>query len=315
MKRFLAILMAVALLCGTCLLTACNEQSGGVVPEPPADLYTVVKDATEKTLAATNYEAQMVYVVDTDMFGMQTKTTAEMTVLCNDKEVGIDGKSIIELADSKTETPCKFYYDGAYLYLTILGEGYKMAATEEEFADEVGLTDGFITVLPEALFEGITGTADHVELTVDDATLKSLYGEAIAEEIGVEAEDLSDIAIKDGKITLSVKDGYLAAFNVAYTCEITMGEEDTVTYACSQTTEFVRYGDVTVTPIEGYEDFEDMDDDFLLGDDDLAWDDDDLFGDEDLAWDDDDLFGDDDSLFEDDDFLFEDDELLFEDEL
>ena len=314
MKRFLAILMTVALLCGACLLTACGGNGGkdDDKKDEPVDLYTVVKEAAEKTLAATNYEAQMVYVVDTDMFGMQTKTTAEMTVLCNGKEVGIDGKSIIELADSKTETPCKFYYDGAYLYLTILGEGYKMAATEEEFADEVGLTDGFITVLPEALFEGITGTADHIELTVDDATLKSLYGEAIAEEIGVEAEDLSDIAIKDGKITLSVKDGYLAAFNVAYTCEITMGEEDTVTYVCSQTTTFTKYGDVTVTPMEGYEDFEEMDDDFLFGDDDIILDDDEILFDEDdvLIYEDDELL-----VYDDDDFLFEDDDLLLEDEL
>ena len=296
MKRFLAILMAVALLCGTCLLTACGgdvSKDDGKQDEP-VDLYTVVKEATEKTLAATNYEAQVGYVVDTDMFGMQTKTTADVTVLCNGKEVGIDGKSIIELADSKTETPCKFYYDGAYLYLTILGEGYKMAATEEEFADEVGLTDGFITVLPEVLFEGVTGTADHVELTVDDATLKSLYGEALCELTGYEVDDLSQITTKDGKITLSVKDGYLASFNVAYACELT-DEETTMTYTCSQTTAFVRYGDVTVTPMEGYEDFEEMDDDFLLGDDDVLLDDDEI-------------------LFDEDDFLFEDDDLLLEDE-
>lgn len=297
MKRFLAILMAVVLLCGTCLLTACGVSVGkdDDKKDEPVDLYTVVKEATEKTLAATSYEAKSVCVLDTEMFDMQMKTTAEMTFLCNGKEVGVEGKSILEMADSKTETPVKFYYDGEYLYMTMLGEGYKIAATDEDFAEEVGNSSAYIAVLPEKLFEGVTGTADHIELTVDDATMKNLYSEAIGEVIGEEMDDLSNITIKDGKITLSVKDGYLATFNVAYTCEIAMGEEDTVTYACSQTTEFVRYGDVTVTPMEGYEDFEEMDGDSLFGDDDLAWDDDDLFGD--------------------DDSLFEDDELIFEDEL
>lgn len=311
MKRFFTILMVLILSCGACLLTACGDTGGNTNPsgsdEPQTiDLYTLVKEATEKTLAATNYEAKAVYVVDTDMFGIQTKTTTEMTFLCNGKEVGIDGKSIIELADSKTETPCKFYYDGAYLYLTILGEGYKMAATEEEFTDEAGNPGEHIMVLPEALFEGVTGTADKVELTVDDATLKSLYGEAIAEEISVEAEDLSQVTIKDGKITISVKDGYLATFNVAFTCEIAGGEEDeeeTATYTCSQTTEFVRYGGVTVTPLEGYEDFTAVDDDFLFGDDEIILDDDEILFDEDdvLIYEDDELL-----VYDDDDFLFED---------
>lgn len=289
MKKLLAILLALVLLCGACLLTACGEQSGGVVPEPPVDLYTVVKEATEKTLAATSYEAKSVFVMDTEMFGTKMKTTADMIFTYNGKEVGVDGKSVVEMMGSKTETPIKFYYDGEYLYMTMLGEGYKMAATEEDFAEEVGNSDAYIAVLPEALFEGVTGDASNVELTVDDATMKNLYSKAIGEVIGEEMDDLSNITIKDGKITLSVKDGYLATFNVAYTCEIAMGEEDTVTYACSQTTEFVRYGDVTVTPMEGYEDFEEMDDDFLFGDDDLTWEDDDLFNEDDFLFDEDEL--------------------------
>lgn len=300
MKRFLAILMAMVLLCGTCLLTACGVSGGkdnngdDGKKDEPLDLYTVVKEATEKTLAATSYEAKSVFVMDTEMFGTKMNTTSDFVFTCNGKEVGVDGKSVVEMMGSKTETPIKFYYDGEYLYMTMLGEGYKMAATEEEFMSQAGHSDAYIAVLPEALFEGVTGDADNIELTVDDATMKNLYSKAIGEVIGEEIDDLSQIIIKDGKITLSVKDGYLAAFNVAYTCEITMGEEDTVTYACSQATTFTKYGDVTVTPMEGYEDFEEMDGDSLFGDDDLAWDDDDLFG---------------------DDFLFEDDELLFEDEL
>ena len=293
MKKWLSMIMVLALL--VCL-TACGENAATNTDDgkkdEPVDLYTVVKEATEKTLAATSYEAKMVYVVDTDMFGTQMKTTADLVLTYNGEEIGVDGKSVIEMADSKTEMPCRYYYDGEYLYMTMLGEGYKIAATEEDFVEEVGSFNEYIVVLPEELFEGITGDAENVVLTLDETALKNLYGEALGEEIG---EDLSDITVKDGKITLSVKDGYLSTFNVSFTCEITMGEEDTVTYACSQATTFTKYGDVTVTPMEGYEDFEEMDDDFLFGDDDIVWEDDDLF--------------------EDDDFLWEDDELLFEDEL
>ena len=291
MKRILAILMAMVLLCGACLLTACSDPSGDDgKKDEPVDLYTVVKDATEKALAATSVEVKSVFVMDTDMFGTQMKTTADLVMKYNGNEVGVEGKSIVEMAGSKTETPCEYYYDGEYLYMTMLGEGYKIPATEEDFAEEVGNSSEYITVLPKELFEGVTGDASHVELTLDDAALKQLYGEALGEMVG---EDLSDITIKDGKITLSVKDGYLATFNVAYTCEIAMGEEDTVTYACSQTTEFIRYGDVTVTPMEGYEDFEAVDDDFLFGDEDIILDDDELiFGDDEFLWEDDELLSD-----------------------
>lgn len=295
MKKWLSMIMVLALL--VCL-TACGENAATNADDgkkdEPVDLYTVVKEATEKTLAATSYEAKSVCVLDTEMFGTKMNTTADLVFTCNGKEVGVDGKSVVEMMGSKTETSCRYYYDGEWLYMTMLGENYKMLVTDEEFKSQAGHPGEYAVALPEALFEGVTGTADNVELTVDDATMKSLYGKAIGDHIGEEIDDLSNITIKDGKITLSVKDGYLAAFNVAYTCEITMGEEDTVTYVCSQATTFTKYGDVTVTPMEGYKDFEEMDDDFLFGDD--------------IVWKDDDLF-------EDDDFLWEDDELLFEDEL
>ena len=284
MKKWLSMIMVLVLL--VCL-TACGENAATNTDDgkkdEPVDLYTVVKEATEKTLAATSYEAKMVYVVDTDMFGTQMKTTADLVLTYNGEEIGVDGKSVIEMADSKTEMPCRYYYDGEYLYMTMLGEGYKIAATEENFVEEVGSFDEYIVVLPEELFEGITGDAENVVLTLDETTLKNLYGEALGEEIG---EDLADITIKDGKITLSVKDGYLTAFNVAYTCEIDMGEEDTVTYVFSQETTYTKYGDVTVTPMEGYEDFEEMDDDLLFGDDDIVWEDDELFEDDEFLWDD-----------------------------
>ena len=290
MKKWLSMIMVLALL--VCL-TACGENAATNADDgkkdEPVDLYTLVKEATEKTLAATSYEAKMVYVVDTDMFGTQMKTTADLVLTYNGEEIGVDGKSVIEMADSKTEMPCRYYYDGEYLYMTMLGEGYKIAATEEDFVEEVGSFNEYIAVLPEELFEGITGDAENIVLTLDETTLKNLYGEALGEEIG---EDLADITIKDGKITLSVKDGYLTAFNVAYTCEIDMGEEDTVTYVFSQETTFTKYGDVTVTPMEGYEDFEEMDDDLLFGDDDIVWDDDELFEDDDFLWDDDEFFED-----------------------
>ena len=284
MKKWLSMIMVLVLL--VCL-TACGENAATNADDgkkdEPVDLYTVVKEATEKTLAATSYEAKMVYVVDTDMFGTQMKTTADLVLTYNGEEIGVDGKSVIEMADSKTEMPCRYYYDGEYLYMTMLGEGYKIAATEEDFVEEVGSFNEYIAVLPEELFEGITGDAENVVLTLDETTLKKLYGEALGEEIG---EDLSDITVKDGKITLSVKDGYLSTFNVSFTCEVGMGEEDTVTYVFSQETTFTKYGDVTVTPMEGYEDFEVMDDDLLFGDDDIVWEDDELFEDDDFFWDD-----------------------------
>ena len=287
MKKWLSMIMVLALL--VCL-TACGENAATNADDgkkdEPVDLYTLVKEATEKTLAATSYEAKMVYVVDTEMFGTQMKTTADLVLTYNGEEIGVDGKSVIEMADSKTEMPCRYYYDGEYLYMTMLGEGYKIAATEEDFVEEVGSFNEYIVVLPEELFEGITGDGSHVELTLDDAALKSLYGTAIGTIIGEDIEDLSQITVKDGKITLSVKDGYLSTFNVAFTCEVGMGEEDTVTYVFSQETTYTKYGDVTVTPMEGYEDFEEMDDDLLFGDDDIVWEDDELFEDDEFLWDD-----------------------------
>lgn len=289
MKRFLAFLMVLALLMSLCLLTACGDgddkkddkkestsetgdKDGGDGDKDgndgdkdgdgdndsgdnKADLYTIVKNAMDKTNAATSTEAKMTYTLAQDLMGMKSESSAELTMQVNGSEIGITGT----VAAEGTEIPCEYYYDGEYLYMSMYGEGYKMAASLEEFEQQAGGTSEFLVDLPKELFDNASGDAGNLVLTLDEAAAESLFHDAIAEVVAdVVGDDLSQTTTKDAKITLSVKDGYLAKFRLEFTTEIVAGS-DKVTYDYDVALEFIKYSGVTVTPMEGYENFYEID--------------------------------------------------------
>ena len=220
-----------------------------------ADLYTIVKNAMDKTNAATSTEAKMTYTLAQDLMGMKSESSAELTMQVNGSEIGITGTIVAE----GTEIPCEYYYDGKYLYMSMYGEGYKMAASLEEFEQQAGGTSEFLVDLPKELFDNASGDAGNLVLTLDEATAENLFHDAIAEVVAdVVGDDLSQTTTKDAKITLSVKDGYLAKFRLEFTTEIVAGS-DKVTYDYDVALEFIKYSGVTVTPMEGYENFYEID--------------------------------------------------------
>ena len=279
MKKLLAFLMVLALLMSLCLLTACGSNGGDANNDDNKegtsenggnadggndtndggndedDLYTIVKNAMDKTNAATSTEATMTYTLAQDLMGMKSESSADLTMQVNGSEIGITGTVVAEGA----EIPCEYYYDGEYLYMSMYGEGYKMAASLEEFEQQAGGTSEFLVDLPKELFDNASGNADNLVLTLDEATAENLFHDAIAEVVAdVVGDDLSQTTTKDVKITLSVKDGYLAKFRLEFTTEIVAGS-DKVTYDYDVALEFTKYSGVTVTPMEGYENFYEID--------------------------------------------------------
>ena len=281
MKRFLAILLVMLMLCGTCLLTACggsgddtdkdsgtNATTGGNTDggnkddatQEKADLYTIVNNAITKMDTATSFEANMVLTMDGTVMGMENDIDSDLVIKANNDKMSVAGTVKANAYGSEIETDMEYYFDGSYVYMQMYGEGYKMPCSLDEFESEYSGTDELFTDLPKELFEGLEGDGSNVVLTLDEAACEELFGDTITELCyDIVGEDLTQVAVKNAKITLSVKDGYLSTFNLEFTCEMGSGDA-TATYVYKQDCTFTNIGgDVTVTPPEGYEDFMLMD--------------------------------------------------------
>lgn len=284
MKRILAILMVMVLMMTA--LTACGGDKGGDNDKgndkggnttaaagnneggneggnqgggDKVDLYTLVKNATEKTLAAKSYDAKVKLVMDGDIMGQKSKIEGDLAVKMNDGKISIAGAATSTAFGQTESNEVEYFFDGSYAYMSMYGEGYKMACTAEEFSKEYGSATEQIVVLPQSLFAGLSGDGSNVVVTMDEATCESLFGDDVIELCyDIVGNDLNQVTTKDAKVTLSVKGDYLASYKVEFTCE--MGLTDKAVYVYSQETTFVSVGAaVTVTGPNGYENFYLMD--------------------------------------------------------
>ena len=292
MKRLLAILMVLALLVSACLLTACGDDSGDKddkkdktsttaaadgedkpaddgenkpaddnKPADKADLYTIVKNAMDKTDAYTSGEMHTTATITGDVMGNQIGMDTTWVLKMNGDKLSLAGNVKSTEYGETMDVDVECYFDGSYIYILTMDMGYKMPCTAEEFAEEYAAdTEVMFTDLPKALFEGLEGDGTTVVLTLDEATCEQLFGDIITELCyDIVGEDLNQVTTTGGKVTLSVQNDVLASYKMEFTCTMGSGSA-TATYTYVQTIELVNMGgNVTVTPMEGYEDFALMD--------------------------------------------------------
>lgn len=280
MKKITALFLALIMILSAFTLVACDQgteapkddntpgtSGGDSTPGTSDSLYAIVSAAIDKTLKANSYDADLETAVKTDLMGYKTENSMthnmKATGLDTDKPTsGVDGQAIIDgYAMDQV-----FYYDGEWKYFDITEDGgYKSRYTFDEFASDVCAPQTFLFELPEALFDGIQGTNNNdgslsVTLTVDEATMETIYKDAITTIVyDVVGNDLNQVVTKDASITLTVADGYIRSYSVAFTCAITAGS-DWVTFETSMSVDFISCDqDVTITAPANLENFYEMD--------------------------------------------------------
>ena len=277
MKRFLAILLAMILMMTA--LTACGGDKdeskdkgsdkgtsttagneGGNEGGDKVDLYTLVKNATNQILTATSYEANIDLTMAADIMNTKMSTTADLVAKRSDNKISLTGKMTVDAFGAQEETDYSYYFDGSNMYTVMYEQGFKMPMTLEEFEEEAGSANEHIAELPKALFEGLSGDGSNLVIPMDEATAEQLFGDDIAALCSdIVGDDLTQVTTKDAKVTLSIKNGVLVSYKTEYVCEMGSGDEKAV-YTFSQASEFISIGNaVTVTPIEGCENFPLMD--------------------------------------------------------
>ena len=274
MKRIIAFLLAVVMLVGMMALVGCdkdNENPGsGNNPNTDnnqnnvTDVYALVTAAMKKTMDAKSYIGAIKQTVTENLMGNTSTVKADYTLKASLGDpakplMGLDGE--IEMEGEKM--PYTYYFDGAWMYYVMYGEGFKAQATMEEFKEDAGGIDSLFTDLPKAIFDGVTakteGNTTKVELTADSETIKAMYTELITDMFyDVVGDIITPVVVSDVKIVVSVADGYVMGYDLSFKSSYTIGS-DSVSYDYSQSVVFESIDKaVTITPPDGYENFMEM---------------------------------------------------------
>lgn len=287
MKKLTALVLVLCIMLSAFALTACDEKptSGGNAGggnnnqtsnntgnsensgTTEGSVYDIVSAAMAKTLQAKSYEVKLDTLKKTDLMGYKYEDTIQgnlkATALDTAKpEAYFSGKATVQGYDFEQD----YYYDGEWKYFDMSEDGgYKSKVSYEEFADEMGAPETVMVTLPEALFANAESKKNDdgsltVTLTVDEATMETLYKDAITAVVyDVVGNDLNQATTKDAVIVVTVADGYIKDYKVSFVCEISAGS-DKVTYDVSDAVTYVSCDQaVTITPPANLDNFYELD--------------------------------------------------------
>ena len=276
MKKLIAILLALCTILSICMLASCNDASNAA-DDDDDDKKSSSSTKTEETLydiyaaaAKKMDEAKTVKSVITQSEKKNTlgtvstsSTEMNMTLDVNNTEkpmMYIDAKA----TTSGMTMDMDVYYDGEYMYVSMMGMGYKQKVSFDEAQDSSGSFD--ITKVPKELFDAAKSEKNEdgsrkITINITNDQFKTSYKEILLRHFAdvISGEDLTNVSVKDAKIEIAIADGFITAYSINYKAEYTVGT-DVISYEISESAVLSDYNKpVTITPMEGYKNFSEID--------------------------------------------------------
>ena len=252
-KRILAVLLTLAIVLCAFLLGGCTKE----------DAYIIFKDALSKTNALDDIDATMKMQVDVKSEGMSLSVPMSVDM----KGTGLQSES--PLLSSKLsmkmlgqEMKLDMYQEGKTAYITMGDTKYKITVDGEN-DNEYDYTDDMQDVmqdLPEELFENISFTetekGQEITVNVPESMFEEIYDDVIESAGATSGASVDDLKVSNTKVTVCINDGYVVLYKMSFKMNMDIegikSESDV-----SASVEYKNIGKkVTVTPPEGYKDYE-----------------------------------------------------------
>lgn len=255
-KRIVSLLLALCIVCVCGLLASCNQVS----------TYMVVSQAIEKTEKLDSMAAEMEIEMTMSMMGMDITVPIKADV----KAKGLQGDAPVTFAKmsmSMMGETMEFdmYQEGDWAYYVIADMKYKtnIAEAQAEYDYSDTMTD-MLQDLPEDLLKDVELVKNEdgsrtMTVSLSDEQFTEIYEEILDDTSAEYGTSVNDLSISDAEISITVADGYISVFDMKFTMNMTVEGVETSADAAYN----IKYKDlgkeVTITPPEGYQDFEEMD--------------------------------------------------------
>lgn len=252
-KKLIALALTLLLVCT--LFTACGESA-----------FSIISSAVEKTENLDSMAVQMKLEMNMAMEGM----TLSIPLTANIKAKDIKSDAPVTFAEvSMTmlgqSVDVEMYQEGDWAYMVMGDMKYKAnvadADSEYDYTDEV---NAMLQAIPEDLLENVEmvkgddGSAS-ATISIPDEVFAEIYSDfidSVGESAGMEG---TEITISDAVVRITVANGYVSVYDMEYTMEMTVSGVSATTEVKASATYDNPGEEVTITPPEGYADFEELD--------------------------------------------------------
>ncbi len=259
MKKITSILLILSLVFAVFSFVSCGEK--------PKTAYEIVNEAITNSQQLKKYSCSVDGDITVGAAGITMAMPMSMDIVLDQS----DPDNIVCSAGVSTSIfgqtiDMQMYLESDWVYMTMLGESYKVnAKSAEEDLDFSDSVDEILQVLPEELFEGkvMTDNGDgsqSITIELPSEMFAEIFDEAIASagETAGTTEALENILVSDTKVSITIADGYIKNYDMIYSME-TMIEGIAATISVDMSLEYNNIGDgVTITPPAGYQSFPEL---------------------------------------------------------
>ncbi len=255
-KRIVSLLLALCLLCVCGLFASCSRVT----------TFMELTQAIGRTNALVDIAATLEVETETEVMGMNMSIpiTVDMKVkgANSDNQISF---STVSMSLFGTEMVADVYQEGDWAYYSMDGMQYKMNISEEE--SEYDYTDdmkNMLRELPETLLEGLDFMKNDdgsktISVALSNADFTELYEALLEDTSASNGVSIEELEVKDAVVSITIKDGYISVYEMEFTMTTAVEGVETSTDVAYKLTYDNPGQEVTITPPEGYQDFEEMD--------------------------------------------------------
>ena len=257
MKKIVSLILVLSL--AAMLFVACNTQT----------TEQLFNGAIEKTAKLDSMDAVMEITMDMTANGQTITIPMTYTILSQgltgDSPVSLLGATIsMSSGDYSYDMEMQIYTEGDWAYVSADGLNYKMKM--EDLQGETGVSDqsdAMMQKLSEDLFKDVTPVKNSdgsqtVTVSIPTEQFADLFDEMIDSMTSNAGVAVDDLTISNAQAVITVKDGYVTTYKISFTMGMTVEGVQIETNANASITYNDPGKQVTVTPPEGYQNFEEL---------------------------------------------------------
>lgn len=264
-KRLISLLLALTILCTGILFTGCGNEK---TPEETKDKTTfeIINEALEKTENLESMAAEMKMEMNMAAEGMTMSIPMTMKLKAKDMK---SESPIISMVVSMTmlgqDIDIEMYQEGQWAYMVMGDMKYKANAEDMESEyDYTEITDDMFQQIPEELLKDVElvkaeDGSQSVTIALPAEKFAEIYDDYI-ESVNSDTEiDLGEMTITDPVVKITIANGYVTVYDISFKMEMTVEGVSSSTEVKTTLTYENPGQEVTITPPEGYQEFEEVD--------------------------------------------------------
>lgn len=264
-KRIVALFLVLVVLCTCVMLTGCEEKKEAPKPAEKS-VADVIHLALKKNENLDSMSAEMKMEINMAMEGM----TMSVPMTAKIKAKDLKSENMVTYVDMTMsmlgqEMTMAMYQEGQWAYMVMDDVKYKtnVKDIEDEF-DYVDNARDMLKDIPKDLLKDVKPVkaedgSQTVTVSFPGDRFTEIYGETIKDINSQTLSELGEVKISDAVVTITMADGYVTVYDFAFKMDMTV-EGTSATTEAKATLTFENPGQpVTITPPEGYQNFEELD--------------------------------------------------------